>query len=68
MTTRVVVTLPHLVIASLSVAWPGWLISRGPAGTWQAYRCSPDGRSRRVIVERTPRELNASIRDAEAER
>jgi hypothetical protein len=67
MTTRVI-TLPHLVIASLASAWPAWKISRGPACTWQAYKSSPDGRSRRVIVERTPRELDASIRHAEAER
>jgi hypothetical protein len=66
MTARVV-TLPHLVVASLASAWPGWMISRGPVGTWQAYRSSPDGRSRRIIVERTPRELDAAIRRAEAE-
>jgi hypothetical protein len=67
MTTRVV-TMPHIEIAALGSAWPGWKISRGPAGTWQAYKSSPDGRSRRVIVEHTPRELDAAIRHAEAER
>jgi hypothetical protein len=65
MTTRLVM-LPHLVIASLASAWPGWKISRGPVGTWQAYKSSLDGRSRRVIVERTPRELDAAIGHAEA--
>jgi hypothetical protein len=61
------VTPAHVIIAALGTAWPEWRISLGPVGTWQGYKCSADGRSRRVIVERSPAELDAAIRHAEGE-
>jgi hypothetical protein len=61
-----VVLLPEVAAAALASAWPGWVITPGPHCTWQAYKASSDGRSRRVIVERSPGELDKALRHAQS--
>jgi hypothetical protein len=62
-----VIFLPHLVIAELQAEFGGWAIERGPHGTWSAGWCSPDGRSRRFIIERSPGALADALRRVRAQ-